>query len=235
MRWPRITLRRNTGTGDSNQSRGSSSSSSETPQGDKVTNPPPVQDPGLARLFSDAASFDRILRPNDVVEQGPNAEDSQAVHDNLNGFTQLVARDLDDHERAASEKLAQLSVSNWGPTGSTTLAPDIGLDESEDSGSEGEQDVLPSGGVTEAAVDPDFVDKLTPEETLDLLQEDFGALAPPGEEKLLLVTDATVFQDVVILVCFILRWPVIFMLTSNAGGGAPHHPSPDIPRVASVV
>jgi sterol 3beta-glucosyltransferase len=198
MRWPRINLRRNTT--DSKQSRASSSSSSETPHDDKVTNPPPVEDPGLARLFSDAASFDRILRP-DVVEQGPNAEDSQAVHDNLNGFSQLVACDLDDHERAASEKLAQLSVSNWGPTGSTTLAPDVGLDESQDSASEGEQDVLPSGGDTQAG-DPDFVDKLTPDETLDLLQEDFGALAPPGEEKLLLVTDATVFQDVVILVCF---------------------------------
>jgi sterol 3beta-glucosyltransferase len=203
MRWPRIALRR-TGGSKSPSPRASSSSSSETPQGDKGTNPQQAHDPGLARLFSDAASFDKILNPRpDVVEQGPNAEDSQAVHDTLNGFSQLVACDLDDSERAASEKLAQLSVSNWGPTGTTTLAPDVGLDESEDSTSEGEPEGISPGGVTQAAGDPDFEDKLTPDEVLDLLQEDFGALAPPGEEKLLLVTDATVFQDVVILVCFI--------------------------------
>jgi sterol 3beta-glucosyltransferase len=193
MRWPRISLRP---TGGSKQSRPSSSSSSETPNGDKTTDPPQAPDPGLARLFSDAASFDRILNPHPDASY---TEDSQAVHDSLNGFSQFVARDLDDHERAASEKLAQLSVSNWGPAGSTTLAPDVGLDESEDSASEDEQDkVLPSG-ITETAGEPDFEDKLTPEEVLDLLQQDFGALAPPGEEKLLLETDATVFQDVEIL------------------------------------
>jgi sterol 3beta-glucosyltransferase len=42
---------------------------------------------------------------------------------------------------------------------------------------------------------------LTPDEILDLLQQEFGALAPPGEEKLILETDATLFQEVVILVC----------------------------------
>ena len=194
MRWPSISLRRTDG---SRSPRPTSSSSSDSPQGDKVTKPPPVDDPGLARLFSDAASFNRILNSDDVVEGGSNAEDSQAVQDSLNGFSKLVGHDLDDNERAASEKLAQLSVSNWGPAGSTTLAPEVSPDESEDSASDGEEEPT---GVTQAGGEPGFVDKLAPDEVLDLLQQEFGALAPPGEEKLLLETDATIFQDVVILV-----------------------------------
>jgi sterol 3beta-glucosyltransferase len=57
-------------------------------------------------------------------------------------------------------------------------------------------------------VEPKFEDKLKPDEVLDLLQQDFGALAPPGEEKLLLETDAPLFQEVVVLVCqFICNGP----------------------------
>jgi sterol 3beta-glucosyltransferase len=191
MRWPRLSLSRPDG---SKQARHSSSSSSETPSGDKVTSPSEPHDPVLARLFSDAASFNRILNPPDV------AEDSRAAHDSMNGFSQLVAPDLDDDERVASEKLAQLSVSNWG-AGPTTLAPDVGPDESDESASDAEHDKVVPGGTAQAAGEPEFEDKLAPGEVLDLLQQEFGALAPPGEEKLLVETDATIFQDVVILVC----------------------------------
>jgi sterol 3beta-glucosyltransferase len=55
-------------------------------------------------------------------------------------------------------------------------------------------------GITHPAVEPKFEDKLNPDEVLDLIQQDFGALAPPGEEKLLLEADAALFQEVVILV-----------------------------------
>jgi sterol 3beta-glucosyltransferase len=41
--------------------------------------------------------------------------------------------------------------------------------------------------------------KLAPEEIVDLLEQEFGALAPLGEEKLLLEADAAFFKDVVIL------------------------------------
>ncbi len=179
-------------------SRPSSSSSlgSETPQADKETNTPPDHDPSLARLFSDAASYDRIFKID--------PDDTPAAHDSLNGFSQLVARDLEDHERVASETLAQLSVTNWTPGESPTLAPDVGVDEADESASEGEQDGIEPSGITQPAVlavEPEFEDKLKADEILDLLQQDFGALAPPGEEKLLLETDATLFEDVVILVC----------------------------------
>jgi sterol 3beta-glucosyltransferase len=181
--------------------RSSSSSSSEgpqddkTPQDDKEINPPPAHDPSLTRLFSDAASYNQILNTS------TDAEDSRAAPDSRNGFSQLVARDLEDYERVASETLAQLSVTNWAPGESADLAPDIGVDESEEGPSEGEHDKAEPSGITLDAVEPEIEDKLKPDEVLDLLQQDFGALAPPGEEKLLLETDATLFQEVVVLVC----------------------------------
>jgi sterol 3beta-glucosyltransferase len=200
MRWPCFSRPR---VGGPDPPQPDSSSSSDTPN-DKSTNPPQFQDPGLARLFSDAASFGKILtsvtsRP-DLVEGGSVAGDSRSANNTLNGFSQLVARDLNDSELAVSEKLAQLSVSNWDSAGSTTLTPDVDLG-SEDSASDDEHDRPLPGGATQAAGEPDFEDRLTPDEILDLLQQEFGALAPPGEEKLLVETDASLVHDVVILVC----------------------------------
>lgn len=202
MRWPCISRPRVEGP---ERARAGSSSSSDTPQDDKTTNPPQFHDPGLARLFSDAASFGQILtsRPSLIEEESAaGGSGATGTHEALNGFSQLIARDLNDSELAVSEKLAQLSVSNWA-AGSTTLAPDVDLDESEGSTSDEEQDTTSPSGTTQAqaAGEPDFEDKLTPDEILDLLQQEFGALAPLGEEKLLLETDAGLFQDVVILVC----------------------------------
>jgi sterol 3beta-glucosyltransferase len=199
MRWPCFSRPRAGGPA-SDPPRPGSSSSSDTPH-DKATDPLRFNEPGLARLFSDAASFGRILTSrSDLVEEGSAAGDNG--RDTLQGFSRLVARDLDSSELAVSEKLAQLSVSNWDSGGSTTLAPDVDLGESEDSASDDEHDrALPRGGATQAAGEPDFEDRLTPDEILDLLQQEFGALAPPGEEKLLLETDASLLHDVVILVC----------------------------------
>ena len=201
MRWPRGNSHHSEDSkSPPRRSRSSSSSSSEEPQTDKETNPPPAHDPSLTRLFSDATSYDQILNTHTDVA-GNNAKDSRAAHDSPDGFSQLVARDLDDQERVASETLAQLSVSNWAPGESTDLAPDVGADETEVGPSEGEHDKIEPSGITQAAVEPKFEDRLKPDEILDLLQQDFGALAPPGEEKLLLETDATLFQEVVVLAC----------------------------------
>jgi sterol 3beta-glucosyltransferase len=209
MPWPRVSfsLRRSEDSKSiRSQSRRSPSSSSEepeddkTPQADKETNPPPAHDPSLTKLFSDAASYNQILNTHTDVAAN-DTEGSLATHDSPNGFSQLIGRDLEDHERVASETIAQLSVSNWAPGDSTDLAPDDGVDEPEGGPPEGEPDKAESSGVTLAAVEPESEDKLKPDEILDLLQQDFGALAPPGEEKLLLETDATLFQEVVVLVC----------------------------------
>ncbi len=171
-----------------------------------VLSPQPQQQcvgrvPGLTRLFSDASSYNRILNPTTDVADNDVEDSRAAAHDSLNGFSKLVACDLEDHERVASETLAQLSVSNWASEESTNLAPDVGVDESEEGTLEGEHHKIEPSDITHAAVEPEFEGKLKADEALDLLQQDFGALAPPGEEKLLLETDATLFQDVVILVC----------------------------------
>jgi sterol 3beta-glucosyltransferase len=236
MRWPRLTgspRRSEDSKSPRRRSQSSSSSSSEAPQADKETNPPPTHDPSLTRLFSDATSYNQILNP-DVA--GNNEEDSRAAYDGSpNGFSQLVACDLDNHERVASETLAQLSVSNWAPGESTDLAPDVAVDESEEGPSEGEHNKIEPSGITDADVEPKFEDKLKPDEVLDLIQQEFGALAPPGEEKLLRESDATLFQEVVVLVCQFIWDNPRFMLTSHAGGGAPYHTSHHIPRIAPVV
>jgi sterol 3beta-glucosyltransferase len=178
--------------------RPSSSSSSDTPQDDQPPRSAQFHDPGLPRLFSDATLYGRILTSH---EHEFVAKGSQSSHDSLNGFSQLIACDLDDNERAVSEKLAQLSVSNWASTQPNTLAPVVGPDESDESVSDDEHNATSPGSTVKEAGEPDFDDPLTPGEILDLLQDEFGALAPPGEEELLLETDATLFQDVVILVC----------------------------------
>jgi hypothetical protein len=209
MPWPRLSFNLRRRSKDSKSMKRQSlpvprpSSSSDeheddrTPEADKETNAPPAPDPTLTQLFSDAASYNQILNTHTDVAAN-DAGDSQAAH---GGFSRLIGRDLEDHERVASETLAQLSVSNWAPGESTDLAPDVGIDEPEVVPSEGEPDKVESSGATLPAVEPQFEAKLKPDEILDLLQQDFGALAPPGEEKLLLETDATLFQEVVVLVC----------------------------------
>jgi sterol 3beta-glucosyltransferase len=198
MRWPRVSRHQTEG---SVHRRPSSSSSSDTHHDEQPPLSPQFQDPGLARLFSDAASFGRILTPpTDLLEGEFVVGDSQSNHETLNGFSQLVARDLDDNERAASEKLVHLSVSNWASTQPNTLAPIVSADESDESASGDEHDSISPSSAIKETTEPGFDVQLTPGEILELLQQDFGALAPPGEEELLLETDATLFHDVVILV-----------------------------------
>ncbi|KAH9179294.1 glycosyltransferase family 1 protein [Lactarius sanguifluus] len=157
------------------------------------------QDPSLARLFSDAALFGKILTSRPDLPDGSLPADGQSTHDSLNGFSQLVAPDLDDNERAVSEKFAQISVSNWSAAGAHTLPPGVDPGESDESASDDAHDRVSPGGAIKEAGEPDFEAKLDPIEIVDLLEQEFGALAPDGEERLLLESDATLFRDVVIL------------------------------------
>jgi len=84
--------------------RPSSTSSSDIPHDEPKANQ--VHDPSFARLFSDADLFGNILNSRtDHPEAGLTVE-AQSVGDSLpvNGFSRLVAQDLDEHERAISEK-----------------------------------------------------------------------------------------------------------------------------------
>jgi sterol 3beta-glucosyltransferase len=193
MRWSSWRRPKDTG-------RLSSSSSSDTPNDEPKS--PQAPDPGLARLFSDAALFGKILTPPTDHPEGSLPAASQSVDGPLNGFSQLVARDLDENERAVSDKFAQISVSNWSAAGAHSLAPAVDPGESDESASDDEHDRISPGSAVKGADEPDFEAKLDPNEIVDLVEQEFGALAPKGEEKLLLESDATLFQDVVILVRF---------------------------------
>ncbi|KAN0139921.1 UDP-Glycosyltransferase/glycogen phosphorylase [Lactarius tabidus] len=195
MRWSPASWRRSKDTEQRPSS--ASGSSSDTPHDEPKS--PQSQDPAFARLFSDAALFDKILTSSPDHREGGLTAESQPVHDNLTGFSQLVARDLDDHERAVSEKFAQITVSNWSTAGAPTLAPGVDPGESDESASDDEHDKISPDGAVKEAEEPDFEAKLDPNEIVDLVEQEFGALAPKGEEKLLLESDATLLQDVVIL------------------------------------
>lgn len=168
---------------------------------------PHAIDPGLSRMFTDAALFDRVLNagPEALKNCLAVSANPESLSTCLGGFNELVGRDLADDERLVTGRLAKLSVNNWATSTDDPFGVD-GLSE-EDQGElsspdgGGEEEKLstlsiPTTSPEEQVDEP----KLTPEEIVDLLEQEFGALAPPGEEKLLLETDAAFFKDVVILV-----------------------------------
>jgi sterol 3beta-glucosyltransferase len=104
-------------------------------------------------------------------------------------------------------RLAKLSVNNWDSSADDPFGVDA-LSEEEQGGEVGSpdrgDDEKPSGLSSSPILQEEQPDseepKLTSEEVVDLLEQEFGALAAPGEEKLLLETDAAFFKDVVVLV-----------------------------------
>jgi sterol 3beta-glucosyltransferase len=151
-------------------------------------------------MFSDAALYERVLSacPESLRDGFLFGTDDQALPKCLGGFNELIGRDLGDAERAITGRLATLSVNNWAED-----APDTSSEEEP-----GETTPDEDGGEKESPVpmisslqeEPPSEPKLTPEEVVSLLEDEFGALAPPGEEKLLLEADAAFFRDVVVLV-----------------------------------
>ncbi|KZV67100.1 glycosyltransferase family 1 protein [Peniophora sp. CONT] len=180
-----------------------------------------LNDPGLSRIFADAAQYDQVVRGErdddgqDVPsgsEPDPDPNDN-SVQTKLNGFSRLVGKDLPQSERQASVRIAQLTVNNFTPSPLSEGEGDL-FDEDEEGGSEGDgsrtSETALSDGST--AVEDHQVRELEaghdeaghggglePEEIVDLLEQEFGALAGPGEEKLIVETDGALVQDVTVL------------------------------------
>jgi sterol 3beta-glucosyltransferase len=155
-------------------------------------------------MFSDAALYEKILSAcPETLKSGMlfNADD-QALPNCLGGFNQLIGRDLGDVERAVTDQLAKLSVNNWAPCTDDPFGVDTSEEDRGEATSSDEEDKkeAPPPEPQTLEEEPSGDPKLTSEEVVDLLEQEFGALAPPGEEKLLLETDAAFFNDVVILV-----------------------------------
>ncbi len=168
MHWPRVT-RKTTRESDltlSHQRSNEDAVSEVSPVDPLVTPPPPADptDPGLSRMFSDAALYEKII-----------AACPDALKDKV-FFSAVAPVDQSDEEPAELTPLEEGEEEKEFPP------PTPGLS----------QDVPP--------VEPPEEPKLTPEEVVDLLEQEFGALAPLGEEKLLLEEDAAFFKDVVVLV-----------------------------------
>jgi sterol 3beta-glucosyltransferase len=217
MRWPRAN-RKSIQETDLAVSRPSSNDDAVTeatpddPIKDPIVKPPQSTDPadpadpGLSRIFSDAALYEKILTacPAALNDKKFFGSDDEALQRCIGGFNTLIGQDLGDDERAISGRLAKLSVHNWSSPADSSFAPPDQLDEesgelsvSED-GDEEKPQLPPTPDVSQDT--PPDEPKLSSEEIVDLLEQEFGALAPPGEEKLLLETDAAFIKDVIILV-----------------------------------
>lgn len=182
-----------------------------------------LNEPGLSRIFADAAQYDRVVRDEQPGTEGqdelprsePGSDDS--VQTKLHGFTRLVGKDLPQSERQASVRIAQLTVNNYSTTALDEGEGDF-FDEDEESGSSTEGDSSARTSVTSVSDGSPAVEhakegedaagtseKLEPAQIVDLLEQEFGALAEPGEEKLIAEADAALVQDVTILVRLLYR------------------------------
>lgn len=224
MRWPRVT-RKSRVKSDTDIFRPTTNTNGDTPQDvshdDLSLKAPYMTDPGLSRMFTDAALYERVLNagPETLKTCLAMGSEEQALPTCVGSFNELIGRDLADNERLVTGRLAKLSVNNWATSTDDPFGVDALTEEDQDevSSSEGApQDEKRSSLSTAPTLQEEQLDepKLTPEEIVDLLEQEFGALAPPGEEKLLLETDGAFFKDVVVLVG-LLPTPYTFSLING--------------------
>ncbi|KAJ6508847.1 glycosyltransferase family 1 protein [Mycena sanguinolenta] len=156
-------------------------------------------------FYSEAALFEKVLAVNGLIE------DRESHQDGVNGFADLVGKDLTSEERALASHTARLratgTVPSWTPSRSGIIVEepdayeeerDPSLDLSDDASStlcEIPGPVLERTGTLDS--DPW---RLQPEEIVRLLINEFGPLAPEDEEeKLLLETDGGMVKLVSII------------------------------------
>jgi len=164
----------------SNMSR--SSTSTSTSDDDSLNNTE-GNPRSIFHIFNDAAQYGKLL--------ARDSEDS----DSVNGFAKLVGRDLTPSEQAIASRVTKLSVAgNTWTTEELSGEPDSYLDDTPDS-----QTV---SSVSSQTSDEGKPWKPTSKELIQLLVEEFGALATEDEpEEIIFETDAGLFLDVAIVVC----------------------------------
>ena len=213
MRWPRMT-RKSRGQSDTEIFRPTTNTTSgdtaqDVSHDDLSLKAPYMTDPGLSRMFTDAALYERVLNagPEALKNCLALGSEERALPACVGSFNELVGRDLADNERLVTGRLAKLSVNNWAASTDDSFGVDALTEEDQEEvasseGRESAQDEKRPSLFTAPTLQEEQPDepKLTPEEIVDLLEQEFGALAPPGEEKLLLETDGAFFKDVVVLV-----------------------------------
>lgn len=191
------------------------SSGASSGDDDSLNNDP--DQPVISKLFSDAALYDKCLAEHGLYAQG--------AANCISGFVDLIGGDLTSPEKAVTNRLAKLSVTGDSWT-STELTSDP---ESYDTDSDSESTGLKSPDSVQVEPTPvlprsSTLDgerwKLEPEEIVNLLVEEFGALTAEGEEeKAIIEADGALFhQDVLILVRE-LRSTSIISIEPQSGRG----------------
>ncbi len=205
MRWPRVS-RKSRGQSDTDIFRPTTIDEppNDLSHDDVSLKVPHSPDPGLSRMFTDAALYERVLNAGpETLKTCLFFSSDQPLPACVGSFNQLIGHDLGDNERLITGRLAKLTVNNWAASTDDPFGVDIITEEDqEEAGSSDGHDEKRSTLSTPPSLEEEQLDepKLAPEEIVDLLEQEFGALAPPGEEKLLLETDAAFFKDVIILV-----------------------------------
>lgn len=193
--------------------------------------------PSISQMFADANLYRQaIIQPQEPAFY--KASHNQTVQD----FAELVGRDLDPSERSLAERHAQLSSDDvsWHlddkVDGLLTEEPESDeFDESsESSGDTSSLSPLPPSPSPSSVYEQESASQLSPVEIVDLLIEEFGQLAPEGEEKLLLEVDAALIKDVILLVRVLflsIFRKIVHECGVHVGCGSYHHSSFRISRV----
>ncbi|KAJ7675882.1 glycosyltransferase family 1 protein [Mycena polygramma] len=152
-------------------------------------------------FYSEAAAFEKVLANYGCIE------DRETHKDGTNGFEDLVRKDLTPQEQGIASYAAQLrttgSSPSWtpSPTSSIVDEPETYTEE-EDSSLDlsTESCDIPAPVLHRSGTLDSDAWKLEPDEIIRLLRNEFGPLAPDGEEeKLLLETDGGIMKDVTII------------------------------------
>ncbi|KAJ3553296.1 hypothetical protein NM688_g3691 [Phlebia brevispora] len=175
----------------------------------------PMQQSTISALFSDAAQYGKVIA--ECCSEYKKRQRRPSC------FADLVGHDLNSCEKVEAGRFAQLAVedSDWTAPDDDSLKPGRFTEEPEAITAESEESssisgsseshqtpsttetpteattataatTVPPGGSTESLA-------LSPEQVVHILEQEFGQLAPEGEEKLLFFKDGAVIQDVVIL------------------------------------
>ncbi|KAF7299097.1 Glycosyltransferase family 1 protein [Mycena indigotica] len=151
-------------------------------------------------FYSEAVAFERILANNGLIEDRP---------DSANGFEELVAKHLSPREVAVATHAAKISAAGTTPSWTPSPTSSI-LEEEPESYLEGDDASVStesSGPLSDvepvlhraATLDTDEW-KFDAETVVSMLIDEFGALAPEGEEeKLILETDGGLLKEVSII------------------------------------
>ena len=172
--------------------------------------------PTMACLFTDAAAYRKVIADS-VSRQWSRSSTLGKVKETTFDFAELVGHDLDAPEKAEAGKFAQIAAADWTSVDDSDshlrlteepepLTDSDSISTSSTSDSSEHARTSPTPPTSEESVEStDSTAALTPEQVVHLLEQEFGALAPEGEEKLVFQTDGAVIEDVVILVRIVPR------------------------------